>query len=387
MPGEHPGVGTPSGNGLRSKPAVKATARSPGSGHEASILHASSPEWRDCEESLARNGTAVPLDHRRAWLELLPDASPFYVAVRDTARDRWCCGFPVQVARTRTLPGHRILRVTRFGAGDCDAGLEAAVRALRELARDNPRFVRLNVEVFCRSSERRAALWETFSALGFYEVERPRWYERTVVIDLAPKEDEILASFHKTGRQNVRAPAKKGLTVAAITDPAYAPRMQALSNESFARTGREAPRRDWAARLRFSASHPELYRIVGTLDPTLEGPDDLLAFTCGSCHGNYASYEDGASTRDVEGNVPLSYAPLWELVRWAKDVGCEWFDMGGIPRAKPEPESDPREGISRFKRYFTEEIAVVGGEWEFVPDRIRSRVSHLVSQALERLRG
>jgi GNAT acetyltransferase-like protein len=63
-------------------------------------------------------------------------------------------------------------------------------------------------------------------------------------------------------------------------------------------------------------------------------------------HGQRATYAWGAS---VEDKVPFSKAilPLVAGIRWARDIGCTCFDLGGVP---PEEDSDPkRRAIAMFK--------------------------------------
>ena len=70
--------------------------------------------------------------------------------------------------------------------------------------------------------------------------------------------------------------------------------------------------------------------------------------------------------------MPLLYAPLWELIRWARAGGARWFDFGGITLTDPDA-SDPLQGISDFKRFFCRDVAKVGGEWRLDPPSLAGR--------------
>ena len=66
-------------------------------------------------------------------------------------------------------------------------------------------------------------------------------------------------------------------------------------------------------------------------------------------HGALATYAWGAS---VPEKLPFSKAipALVAAIRWARDVGCATFDLGGIPL---DGDSDPkRNAIATFKYDF-----------------------------------
>jgi lipid II:glycine glycyltransferase (peptidoglycan interpeptide bridge formation enzyme) len=96
-------------------------------------------------------------------------------------------------------------------------------------------------------------------------------------------------------------------------------------------------------------------------------------------NSDHALYADGASSRDVSVSVPLSYALMWDLIRWSKSMGCEWFDFGGITGGHYEDGSDPLGGISDFKRRFSERVIEVGSEWELKPASWRTALSDRVN--------
>lgn len=348
-------------------------------GHEVTVTTGDSPDWRRCQEALLGAGVPVPLQHRSEWLENLVDADHRYVCVRDASSGEWRCGFPVELTETRSLPGHTLARVTRFGYGRSREALSAALEGLSLWTGEEDRLLRTHVELFSPEEETRGFLAGEARRLGFTEVSSPRQYTRTVKVRVDCKEDEILHSFHSSCRRRIREPGKNDFSVTAVHDPRFADRMDQLFRETFARTGGDPPERDWVEHIRFARDHPDLYRIVGTFHPELPEPESLVAFVCGRHNGDHCVYADGASTRAIESNVSLSYAPMWELIRWSRQSGAEWFDMGGIT-GKAGTEDDPLAGISKFKRYFTEEVLEVGGEWRLVAADWRGRLSSLVSE-------
>lgn len=354
-------------------------------GYQVEVLEATSPNWIRCEQSLLAAGEPVPLEHRSDWVRQIAGEDHRYLAVRSEASGEWLCGFPLRLSAPRSVPGHRMIRVTRFGAAfDIDA-LEAALRGLRDWARSEDAIVRLHVEIFSHRAPRRAHIEESADRLGLEPVRTSRRYTHTVGVDLKDKdEDGVLKSFHSSGRRFIREPGKKGFPVKRLQDARFADRMADLQRETFARTGGEPPDRNWRQRLRYAREHPDHYRIVGTFHPERPEPESLVAFVCGHHNGDHCVYADGSSTRKIDSNVSLTYAPVWELIRWALESDCDWFDMGGITLPDTR-DDDPLAGISNFKRYFSEDMMEVGGEWRFHPPGWRGTLARIAARGREAL--
>jgi lipid II:glycine glycyltransferase (peptidoglycan interpeptide bridge formation enzyme) len=208
-------------------------------------------------------------------------------------------------------------------------------------------------------------------------------YSQTLAMDLVPSEEELFAKLHSTARRHIRAPGKKGLVLRPVTDPALGDRLESIFNETFRRTGTVPEQRPWEAIIKLSAAEPTRSRVVGIFDDAVPTPDGLIAFAWGCAQGRYATYEAGASVRRPDlGNTPLSYAPLWDLITWARrDTGSTQFDLGGITSGGP---NDPRHGISEFKRYFSDNIVQVAEEWTMEPAPLRASLARAISSGVRR---
>jgi len=331
------------------------------------------------ERQLADVGFTLPTAQAAAWLSLFEYSDRALVVARDAADvPRRAIG--VAIGRSRALPGHRTYRVERLGAGD-DADTDAALlEALTAAARADARCLRVNVDVFDRDNARRARLGAQLAALGYRRVSEPRMYERTVALDLEGTEDELFARIDKTARRHVRAPAKRGLELRPVTDIALASRIDALMQETFTRTGGALHRMPWDRIIAWSVAEPDVSRVIGLFDPRAEGADALISMAWGCAHGEYASYEAGAGVRRADlGSTPVNYAPLWDLIVWAKrDARARWFDFGG---ASAGDEHDALAGNLDFKRYFSEQIIPIAEEWFLEPHVLRARVAHAASAA------
>lgn len=343
----------------------------------AEIFHDVGPERERFEEELLNSGVALPLPHRCAWARSTRSARSWFIGTRD-GKGKCSCGFAVEVTKSRALPGYLLLRAERFGPALTNEARDVALRALADYTRQHRRILRVSLRVFSRDAEVRNAIARVITGLGFRPQPASHSYTGTVVIDLTPDESEIFSSLHKTARQNIRALSKKGYTVRCITDPVYAKRMDDLTQETMARNKGKYRKQDWAGRIELSNQYPALSRLVGAFQPGIVGPESLVAFVWGCGHGDHAAYTAAASTRAIDSNVSLTYAPVWNLICWAKRNGGSWFDFGGIT-SEALGHYDPLRGVSDFKRYFSGQVVTVSAEWTLEPHPLPARLANGVA--------
>lgn len=151
---------------------------------------------------------------------------------------------------------------------------------------------------------------------------------RTILVDLRPSQDEILAAMKSKTRYNIRLSARKGVTVregSADDIPAF--------NHLLAATGQ---------RDSFGTHAPEYYRDAFQLFAPqhavlliAEYEDRPLAASFITAFGETASYLYGASGNEERNRMP-SYAVQWAAMLWAKERGCTRYDLWGIPDADEE---------------------------------------------------
>jgi lipid II:glycine glycyltransferase (peptidoglycan interpeptide bridge formation enzyme) len=164
-----------------------------------------------------------------------------------------------------------------------------------------------------------------------------------------------------------------------ITDPIYAEKLKELQQQAFERTGGHNSSLDWRQVLKMSQEFPQLSRVAGLFLDEDTSPEKMEAFLWVCNHGDHVEYRAAGSTRRSDVRIPYGYQLAWEMIPWAKAVGAEWFDMGGVTLAEGDrPELD---GISRFKRYFSRNVVEVGAEWVLEPSPVRARIAALVSSS------
>lgn len=338
---------------------------------------------RELETESEAAGLALPLTSRHAWAALFPVRVAQVLALRD-ARGAPAGVSAIELTPTRALPGHRIARVLRLGANVRSDAASAFAQALAGWARTHGRVLRLHAEVLALDAVHRVRLEAALGEAGLAPATQPRRYARTVLLDLVPDPPAILAGIHKTARQNVRALDKRPLRLAPVVELRLASRLAALEAETMERTGGGYAAADWKSLLRLSREHPRLSRVAGLWRTDREGDDALVGAAWGCLHGDHAEYNAAVSTRVRDLNVSIAYPIVWDLALWAREVGAQVLDLGGITSGGAD---DTLAGIAEFKRRFAPADAEVGGEWVLEPRRVRALAARLIAGVHARLRG
>lgn len=184
----------------------------------------------------------------------------------------------------------------------------------------------------------------------------------TVVVDLRPGEDGILAAMKPKTRYNVRLAAKKGVTVEEGT-VADLPAWYELYRETSARDRIAIHSLPYyrglfetaAARAAAGGAAPAVKLLLAKAGGKLLAGNIVLFWR------NAAVYLTGASSGEQRNLMP-TYALQWEAIRLAKAAGCETYDLYGCPPAAEE--SHPMYGLYQFKTGFSPEVTIRSGTWD-----------------------
>ncbi len=190
----------------------------------------------------------------------------------------------------------------------------------------------------------------------------------TILVDISPSEDEILARMKSKTRYNIRLAGRKGVSVREGT-AADLPIFFRLNEITAARDG-------------FGVHPPAYYRAVYRQFPPdtralliAEFDGEPLAALMVFAWDGVAYYLYGASG-DAHRNKMPAYLLQWEAMRWAKVHGCHTYDLWGVPNAPAETleaefphRRDGLWGVYRFKRGFGGNLAYSIGAFDFVYDR------------------
>jgi len=180
----------------------------------------------------------------------------------------------------------------------------------------------------------------------------------TVHINLNPSCDEILTNMKSKWRYNISLSEKKGVEVKDSG---------AQELEIFYSLLKET-----AARDRIAIHSIEYYKTLFEICEnrknlqlklyTASHESDTIAAIIVLFRGEYATYLYGASS-NLKRNLMAPYALQWKAIQDAKEEGCKYYDLFGIP-----PDDNPNHNLSglyRFKTGFGGEIVHRSGSWDY----------------------
>lgn len=216
-------------------------------------------------------------------------------------------------------------------------------------------------------------------------------FKNTVLIDLSPSEEELLARMKQKTRYNVRLAEKKGviLRVGATEDLGMLYRMYA---ETSARDG-------------FVIRDEGYYKTVWPLfmaeeeSSMVHGPwsvpsaEPLIAEVDGEpvaaifvfYFAGRAYYVYGMS-RDAHREKMPTYLLQWEAMKRARAKGCTVYDLWGAPDVFDESHS--MWGVYRFKEGLGGKVVRTLGAWDFAPNPFWYKLySEIIPRVLDVMRA
>ncbi len=223
--------------------------------------------------------------------------------------------------------------------------------------------------------------------LGFSRGRHSLQPRRTLIVDLTPSEEDILAGMKQKKRYNIRLAERRGVSVRAAT-----PETAAADLFEFQRLLQNTGQRGSFA-VRSDEYHRDAYRLFAPRQQVAlllaEYQRRPLAALMIFAFGERAWYFYGASSDQERERMP-TYALQWAAMRWAKARGCRSYDLWGVPDAQAdvlESEFSTRKDglwpVYRFKRGFGGRLERNVGPWE----RVYLPWAHRLYQRLVTARG
>jgi lipid II:glycine glycyltransferase (peptidoglycan interpeptide bridge formation enzyme) len=217
---------------------------------------------------------------------------------------------------------------------------------------------------------RRCLFWrfEPMSELGNPEGLVPLSFRRvpsanpasTILLDLAPNTNELLAKMHEKTRYNIRVAERRGVRVRVAQSESDVEAFLNLMDETASRDGFTQHSRDYLKRTYEALARERMARIrVAELDGKILSANLEMTF------GDTVTYLYGSSSSEQR-NVMAPFALHWNAIQEAKTLGHALYDFWGV-----NPESKASfyykaswEGISRFKRGWGGRQVDLVGTWD-----------------------
>lgn len=237
--------------------------------------------------------------------------------------------------------------------------LLTALEPLKEFARQHRVFVIKIESEIVESDEAK----ELLQAAGLVPTPAIQPNHSTVIIDLSPSLDEVMASFNQKGRNALRRADREGVTAYAVSfnDTTISTMYSLLS-------GTAAGRFDSSLR-----SYPyyqafwKQYVTVGRGSLFFAEYDEKIVASAFCMYlGKKGLYKDGASVRQktVYG---ASHLLQWEIMKWMKERGVESYDLCGTPHSSEiDDQNNSFHGIGRFKTSFNKHVTDYVGCYDVV---------------------
>jgi len=269
----------------------------------------------------------------------------------------------------RRLPflGLSVLYVPRGPALDWDdaALVEGVLAELERLARrQRAILVKIDPDVyhpqdapaFARRPGCAPQVTELLRARGWLPSTQQIQFANTVLLDLTPSEEDLLAGMKQKSRYNTRLARRRGVTVRSGTsadlDLFYDLYAETAERDGFPIRPRAYYLDAWSSffdldRLRLLLAEVEGETVAGLI---------LLLF------GSTAWYMYGASSGRHRERMPNNLLQ-WEAILQARAAGCRLYDLWGAPDQLDD--SDPMWGVYRFKLGLGGELARGLSAWDY----------------------
>ena len=190
---------------------------------------------------------------------------------------------------------------------------------------------------------------------------------RTILVNLAPPEEAILATMKPKTRYNIRLAARKGVYVRPGTAddlPVFYRLMQITGQ----RDGFGIHSLDYFRAMLELFAPKHLSLLLAQVN------GETVACLLALKYRSTAYYLFGASSNTHRDKMP-TYLLQWEAMRWAKAHGCHSYDLWGIPdedEAQLEGQFLARDadsaglwGVYRFKRGFGGHVVRAAGAFDY----------------------
>lgn len=194
-----------------------------------------------------------------------------------------------------------------------------------------------------RNTDEEKLFAQLFKKAAFYTYHssyyqpRKEWH-----LDIRQNDTQLLQDMHKNTRYSVRLAEKRGVEVEIITShfADYFENFYALMQETAGRNKfRLHPKQYYEAIFETLEKDSTSYLVIARYQKKILVIDVMIAF------GTIMNYVFGTSSNEHRETLP-SYMAQWEAIQYAKKLGYQRYNFGGISLG----ENKNWEGLSLFKR-------------------------------------
>ncbi len=197
----------------------------------------------------------------------------------------------------------------------------------------------------------------------------------TLLVPLRPPE-EMLASFHPKHRYNIRLASRRGVVVERRGAREGALELHCQHAATAARQHISPPS--------LGAYQRRLDHLAWCRVYVARAGGEAVAAIMVVRFGRRAVYLFGGSSGE-HSNLQPTYAVQWAAMQDAREAGCVWYDLWGVP-----PSDDPSHawhGLWQFKMGFRGERTTYCGAWEYAIRPRRAALARRLEAGRAHLRG
>jgi peptidoglycan pentaglycine glycine transferase (the first glycine) len=191
-------------------------------------------------------------------------------------------------------------------------------------------------------------------------------FRNTVLINLSPPEDKLLAGMKQKTRYNIHLAQKKGVTVRIGTVDDL-PQLYRMYAETSVRDGFLIREESYYQTVwqKFMSNPPSPFSIQPFSEPLIaEVEGQAVGAVSLFYFAGQAIYLFGMSRDEHREKMP-NHLLQWEAIRRAKVLGCKTYNLWGAPNEFVE--SDGLWGVFRFKEGLGGYVLRTIGAWDFTP--------------------
>lgn len=173
----------------------------------------------------------------------------------------------------------------------------------------------------------------------------------TVIVDCAQAEDDLLKHMKQKTRYNIKLAVRHGVKIAGTNDQVSLDRdiFFSLMEETAKRQGfRLHPRKYYETMLDLFLSAENDRGAFSQKLFFAQYDGKVIACALVGFFGGRATYLHGASSDEYK-NIMAPYLLHWEIIRYAKSIGCDAYDLWGVSAPDAKGKDAAWGGFSRFK--------------------------------------